>query len=182
MQLSPYRELCQRHHERSGRQACHGIGWKGWCRPKEGNTFADPVHCICRPCALYLQVLCSVFAGPVHCVCRPYALYWQALCIVFAGPVLCVRRPCIMYCKPCAMHLPTSMKYWRIIIISVRSRHLPAKVNTICLYYRFLSWARGPKDERSESVCVFPAPLAQNTVSCIRNSVTMPGPPSQGPN
>ena len=70
---------------------------------------AGPMHCIYRPCAMYLQD----FASLVQCIGRPSAVYSLALCGVFAGLVQCIRRPCAVYSQalrsvfasPCAMHL-----------------------------------------------------------------------------
>ena len=51
----------------------------------------------CKPCAAYVQVLCSKLAGSVQHICSLRAAYLQALCNRCAGPVQHICRPCATY-------------------------------------------------------------------------------------
>ena len=61
---------------------------------------ADPVQHICRrlasyllkPCASYLQAMCSICAS-----CKPCAAYLHALCSILSDPVLEICRPCVTF-------------------------------------------------------------------------------------
>ena len=95
------------------------------------DTFVRPVHHICKPCASWLLLLCSIFAGPcsifasrtifagpaVHQSCRPCTVL---LCPHAPVQHMCRPRPCASYlqalflcsiCTPCAAYLQPTVHH-----------------------------------------------------------------------